>query len=110
MVHLSRIFSEIKHFLFSHPLLYSLLYVPVQYCYCVTVKEIDLILNKWYIKICKKHTYNINVTNYILHCIGKLLIQYLIPTPSPNDSLHVYSKLSNSSRVFHIMSRHLFLL
>ena len=34
MVHLCRIFSVIEQFLFSHPFLYSLLYVPVQYCYC----------------------------------------------------------------------------
>ena len=59
------------------------------------LKEIDLILimNQWHIKIGKKHTYSINVSNYIVHCIGKLLIQYLIPTPSPirNSAILVFS-------------------
>ena len=42
MVHLCRIFSVIKQFLFSHPFCILFFYVPAQYCYCVTVKEIDV--------------------------------------------------------------------
>ena len=94
MVHLCRIFSVIKQFLFSHP--FCILFFMFLYNIVIVLLLKKLI--QYYIKICKKHTCSINVTittSYIV--LGNFLIQYVIPTPSPNDSLHMYSKLSDSS-------------
>ena len=63
MVHLCRIFSVIKQFLFSHP--FCILFFMFLYNIVIVLLLKKLI--QYYIKICKKHTCSINVTNYIIH-------------------------------------------